>query len=190
MREYLIVNDDKHQPRLEKIYSSDIGECYDFEYENCKDIPSYQSMIMDEVIYEYLIKEKKFDKLTFESNYIIAFYAGELLGGFLQSKGSISSCSVFERNLFTFLLLIGADSFYSIHNHPSGSYYPSEGDIETTEKLTTLSDLFEIAFLDSYIVSKNGWAAIKAGEITHMPDEKKGYPEYKKETPFSELCSR
>ena len=182
MREFLIVNDDQNQPRLEKVYSSDIGECHSFNYEDCEDYIAYQKMIMDEVIYEYLIKEKKFDKLTFESSYIVAFRYGKLFGGFLQSKGSINSCSVFERNLFTFLLLAGADSFYSVHNHPSGSYYPSDGDLETTEKLTELSDLFEIVYLDSYIISKNGWSALKAGEITHMPNK---YPILKKESILS-----
>lgn len=47
------------------------------------------------------------------------------------------------------------------HNHPSGSYCPSQNDLNFTRKMTEVCELLEIDLLDHIIVGREGYYSIR-----------------------------
>lgn len=47
------------------------------------------------------------------------------------------------------------------HNHPSGSYFPSQNDMNFTRKMTEVCELLEIDLLDHIIVGREGYYSFR-----------------------------
>lgn len=47
------------------------------------------------------------------------------------------------------------------HNHPSGSYHPSQNDVNFTRKMTEVCELLEIDLLDHIIVGREGYYSFR-----------------------------
>lgn len=77
------------------------------------------------------------------------------------SIGSLSANIVHPREVFFPAIKFHAYGFFLIHNHPSGEYYPSQMDTETTQELFKLSKMLQIEFLDHIIVAKKGWFSFR-----------------------------
>lgn len=90
--------------------------------------------------------------------------AGKLLGIFEVSHGGNNFASVRPREVFMRLLLIGSNSFMIVHNHPGGSFEPSEADKAVMKTLNEAGKLMKIPMLE-FIV---------AGELIYTWSEKEG----------------
>ena len=69
--------------------------------------------------------------------------------------GSISSASVYPRELVRRVLDVGAAAVIAVHNHPSGDPTPSREDVALTEQLCRALRVIEVALLDHFVVTHN-----------------------------------
>lgn len=67
-------------------------------------------------------------------------------------RGSISSCSVYPREVVKHGLMCNAAAVILIHNHPSGDSRPSSADKQITANLKAALALIDITVLDHLIV--------------------------------------
>ncbi|MBA4853450.1 RadC family protein [Emticicia sp. BO119] len=73
------------------------------------------------------------------------------------ASGSINSCIVDTRLLFSAALKAKASGIILAHNHPSGSLTPSENDKKLTEKICEGGKILDIAIFDHLIVSPQSY---------------------------------
>lgn len=107
----------------------------------------------------------KMDKLSEEYLYVISYDAIlNPLGVYQISHGSSTHAEMYEKNLFEFLLLTGADQFVLIHNHVNGTLEISNNDIKTTIDILALASKLKIEFIEHMIISKNGYKLIRETE--------------------------
>lgn len=71
---------------------------------------------------------------------------------FEVSHGSMTDANCSPVSIFQRVLLTGASSFIIVHNHPSGSTYPSQTDDNAFNDIRKLSKMMNLNFLDSIIV--------------------------------------
>lgn len=71
--------------------------------------------------------------------------------------GNESSVSYSNRQIIQQVLIHNGHFFYVIHNHPSGSLEPSEGDLFFTVNLISECRKFKIKMIDHLIVSQKGY---------------------------------
>lgn len=71
---------------------------------------------------------------------------------FEVSHGSMTDANCRPASIFQRVLLTGASGFIIVHNHPSGSTYPSQTDDDTFNNIHRLSKMMNLNFLDSIIV--------------------------------------
>ena len=73
------------------------------------------------------------------------------------SIGTLNSAPAEVSNVFKSAILSNSSSILVMHNHPSGSYTPSEEDIVMTKRLVVAGQLLNIGVLDHIIVGgQNG----------------------------------
>ena len=73
------------------------------------------------------------------------------------SIGTLNSAPAEVSNVFKSAILSNSSSILVMHNHPSGSYTPSEEDIVMTKRLVAAGQLLNIGVLDHIIVGgQNG----------------------------------
>ena len=70
-------------------------------------------------------------------------------------SGSISSTSVYPREIIKRALELNAAAMIVGHNHPSGCLEPSFADRTITSKIKEAAELMELQLLDHFIVSSN-----------------------------------
>jgi DNA repair protein RadC len=66
--------------------------------------------------------------------------------------GSVNQSFVSPGNVFKLALLSNSSGIFLVHNHPSGSEYPSSADKEITSTLQKGGKLLELDFIDHVIV--------------------------------------
>lgn len=82
-----------------------------------------------------------------------------------NSVGTISSASVYPREVVKSVLHYNAAAVIFSHNHPSGIAEPSSADRRITERLTSALELIDVRVLDHIVVgigetvsfAKRGW---------------------------------
>lgn len=79
----------------------------------------------------------------------------KILGTFEISRGSLNSSIIHPREVFKRLLLLNANGFVFLHNHPSGNTVPSNDDVLITRKLKQSGELLGIDLIDSCVVGDN-----------------------------------
>ena len=89
----------------------------------------------------------------------------DIIGIFLISIGTNNKCFFYRRSIATFLLLTGTERFILYHNHPNGDLNVSENDYMSMFQVKSLADILEIEFIESVIISKNGWRCIERGNV-------------------------
>ncbi len=145
---YNILNGDNNQPILNVQRELDINE-HNISIEESVDI-----------LNQYF----DMNYLNIEHAYLIGFDDKmNIIGIFLVSIGTSSKCFFYRRNIATFLLLSGATRFILYHNHPNGSLNVSENDQLSIVYIKSLAEMLEVEFIDSVIISKNGWKCIERG---------------------------
>lgn len=71
-------------------------------------------------------------------------------------RGTLSSASVYPREVVKRALAINAAALMLVHNHPSGHPEPSRADIEITQRLQSALELVDIRLLDHLVVGSEG----------------------------------
>ncbi|MFQ2919317.1 RadC family protein [Aeromonas allosaccharophila] len=71
-------------------------------------------------------------------------------------RGTLSSASVYPREVVKRALAINAATLMLVHNHPSGHPEPSRADIEITQRLQSALELVDIRLLDHLVVGGEG----------------------------------
>lgn len=155
MKEFILLQDREKKPYLKEISEINIEDDSDVK----------------EVITSIIFK-KHFHELAIENGYVFAYNKyNKLLGSFLLSVGTQDRCTFFERTLVSFLILVGANTFYYIHNHPVGTHDPSDEDIQNAEYLSDLVSKMDMKLEDCVIVSSNGFSFMNSGERIDWTDE-------------------
>ena len=93
-------------------------------------------------------QQEVFGMLIYDSNEKI-IGAEELFKG--STDASIVDLKIMARTLFNYQDVKG---FAVFHNHPSGNPTPSSEDIAMTKRLENMTEIFELEFLDHFIVGK------------------------------------
>ncbi len=111
-------------------------------------------------IYEFA-KSYFYGKLT-ESAYILSMNSSyRLIGVSKISDGISGEVFVFPSRVARQALLDGASAIAIVHNHPCGTLNPSFNDIEITRKIKEACKALEIDFVDSVIISSEGYFSIR-----------------------------
>lgn len=111
-------------------------------------------------VYEMVIKEI-YDPGNIE--YVESFYilllnrASEVLGYKQISIGGVNGTVVDAKIVFGTALKCNASSMILIHNHPSGSLYPSQPDKHLTKKMVSGGKILDVLVLDHLIVTSEGY---------------------------------
>jgi DNA repair protein RadC len=87
------------------------------------------------------------------------------IGWFSASKGSMVGTTIDIRLIVKVALDIGALGMILIHNHPSGNKFPSNNDLEITNKIKIAAGYFDINVIDHLIISG------ELDEDTSLPKE-------------------
>ncbi len=87
------------------------------------------------------------------------------------AQGGINSVNMSMREILAEPIKMQAPKIILIHNHPSGDSTPSKADIQITEKLFQVVQLFDIELLDHIVIGNGNFTSIiskiltKDGEI-------------------------
>lgn len=105
-------------------------------------------------IYELCEKEAKVEK---EHCIVLFLNTKNKVVKRIVSIGTVSTSIVHPREIFREAIRQNASSIIFVHNHPSGSLYPSDEDEKTTSRLKEAGKIIGITLLDSIIISKEGY---------------------------------
>ncbi len=70
------------------------------------------------------------------------------------ARGTLTSCLVHPREIFSSAVRLRCASIITIHNHPSGAEQPSEEDIQITRRLREAGKILGIRLLDHIIIGE------------------------------------
>ena len=94
-------------------------------------------------------------------------------GGKQLSSGTINQATVHPREVVRAAIENNAVYIILIHNHPSGSYKPSDYDLAVTREIEALAEVMNFEVFDHLIVAKDGvYSFREAGLI--KPKKKRG----------------
>lgn len=105
-------------------------------------------------IYELCEKEARAEK---EHSIVIFLNTRNKIIKKVVSVGTVNLSIVHPREVFREAIRQNASSIIFIHNHPSGSLYPSDEDEKTTFRLKEAGRIIGIKLIDSIIISKEGY---------------------------------
>ena len=150
VREYIMVKNEFEHPSLEEI------GCYDWTGD----------LVYTDEVYRMLKEVFKMDRLSNETSYVVALdHARKLKGVCRVGLGDISETPTPMQSIFSFLLLVGAQSFYIVHNHVSYPSEASESDMVVTRRVEFFANMFSnMEFTGDMIINPNGYI-IAGGEI-------------------------
>jgi DNA repair protein RadC len=77
------------------------------------------------------------------------------------ASGTPNEVSIHPRMILKRALEIGATALILVHNHPSGSPEPSQGDIQTTARIVRAARTLDIVVHDHIIVARGGWRSFR-----------------------------
>ncbi|HUH73342.1 MAG TPA: JAB domain-containing protein [Chitinophagales bacterium] len=83
--------------------------------------------------------------------------ASKVIGFNLLSIGGASGTIVDLKLVFQCAILTNASAIVLAHNHPSGTLYPSNSDIEITKRVKRAGDVMEIELVDHIILTQNSF---------------------------------
>lgn len=86
--------------------------------------------------------------------------ANRLIARRIITIGTLTSSLVHPREVFADAITDRAASIIVAHNHPSGSFEPSEADRTITDSLIQAGKLLDIEMIDHIILTKNGFVGI------------------------------
>lgn len=97
------------------------------------------------------------DRMAEEHIYMLALNSVcGVTGIFLVSKGTVGCSITSPREIYIRALAIGAVKIVLLHNHPSGSVFPSSDDLRLTERVKSAGELVGILLADHIIIGPGG----------------------------------
>jgi DNA repair protein RadC len=90
---------------------------------------------------------------------------GRFLGERYLSRGKEDQVSFDEKVIFRYVLADGAQSFYLLHNHPSGNSLPSYEDQKLTSSLSEKSQSLGLYFVDHLILSATSFYSFRSNRL-------------------------
>lgn len=147
VKEYRVIKKKYGHPKLKTThtYKSNLEKI-----SNCYDIAD----LLDEIFDLSYCNE--------EYMYVVSMdTGGHIKGIFELGHGDYEKVPGFNRELYIFLLLSGAEAFYIAHNHPNGVLEPSKGDMECTNLMIMCANVLHIEFLDHLILTEDDCIGIK-----------------------------
>ena len=88
-----------------------------------------------------------------------------LLGARELARGTPSLGPVSPRELFQYLMDVGAKYAILAHNHPSESCLPCEEDVRQTRQLVRLGRALELRIVDHIIVGQDGFFSFREARL-------------------------
>ncbi len=142
--------------------------CVELKTEYCINAPSIcRRMNTIESVYSFAVDFLKLNKEPEEYVYMLCLNGHmDLLSIFEISHGTVNCSVVSSREVFQKALLANAVYIILIHNHPSGSPYPSNNDIALTKQLKESGHMMNIELVDHIIVGGNAYISLK--EMQHI----------------------
>ena len=98
---------------------------------------------------------------------------GEAIACSVVSMGSLAEAMAHPREIFKAAFLANAHSMIMVHNHPSGSLYPSKTDTIITDRLLQVCSLMGIPLVDHIIVGGKNREYFSFKEKSLMENEYK-----------------
>ncbi len=76
-------------------------------------------------------------------------------------QGTINYLAINTNDLLKEAILHSSKNIILIHNHPSGSIYPSKEDLDTTKNLIAAGKIFNIKVIDHLIITDNNYYSFR-----------------------------
>ena len=116
-----------------------------------------------ELLCEMLDEMYDLSWLNDEYVYVISMDTGfHIKGVYELGHGNYNTVSAYNRELFIFLLLTGAEQFVIVHNHPNGELEASESDKLCVINMNMCAKILNLKFAESIIVTEEGFLCIKS----------------------------
>ncbi|GAB3514208.1 JAB domain-containing protein [Emticicia fontis] len=145
-----------NQSQIKSLYKvSEISIRYNYKVPYRDRIPVRSS----EMAYEVLNYAWDKNKLELQEQFkvLLMDYRNNCLGLVDIGMGSINSCLVDSRLLFSTALKARASGIILAHNHPSGELTPSEADKKLTDNIWMGGKILDIGIFDHLIISPEGY---------------------------------
>lgn len=81
----------------------------------------------------------------------------KLIEAVLVAEGTVDETPIYPRKIVEIALRYQATSIVLVHNHPGGSFFPSNPDIESTKKIISALEPLNIEVLDHIVVAGNDY---------------------------------
>lgn len=99
--------------------------------------------------------------LDHEETHVVCFNTiGQIISDDRISKGSLTRATVSPASIFRKVICNNASSFVICHNHPSGNLKPSHSDLELTKAIKTGAEIFNVSFLDHFILGEGDYLSM------------------------------
>lgn len=148
VKELKVIYDERFIPKVIEMFEKDIPkEVYNGGYKS-------------EEVYSLLEYMYNVPYLIEENAYIVAFYDDKLIGTFHLSQGTDADCDMDTKAIYRFLLLVGANRYTIVHNHPNCKDNMSQNDFEITNKLMELDSNFDMQMINHIVIGKDNWRCI------------------------------
>lgn len=162
IRQYEILQNEEQIPFLKQINQFDLKDWgIDDLFEDVEDFTEEMELICEMLNIPYLEAEHLF---------IVARDNKEVIKGiYLLGIGSPNELSQYDkRNMVLFLALIGAVSFYTIHNHPNGQLLRSDADVFFAANMNGIGGVIGIECIGNYAVTTEGYVNIDSKETKYF----------------------
>ena len=151
IKEYKITRTEEMHPCL--------SVCREMEYETDVFNTSYELATLMVELYDM-------HNLFVEYSYVLGFNCSNKLLGIVElSHQTDIETNTPIREMFISLLLMGANNFVLIHNHPNNSLEPSIADINLTNKILLGANLLDIMFRDAIIICDENFTSLKSNGL-------------------------
>lgn len=132
-------------------------------HENLQDKPEI-SFLSDEALVEYCRATMAYSEVE-ELRIIYLDASLKMIGDELLQKGSLTSVSVFPREVVSRALANKAAAIILVHNHPSDNVTPSRADQDLTAKIYDACQLMDIRLQEHIIIGKTNYFSFVASGI-------------------------
>ena len=109
---------------------------------------------------EYLIAAMGYERVEqFRTLYFNP--ANYLLDDFVHGIGTVNEVTVYPREIIRRAIEQHATALILVHNHPSGNPDPSMRDLEMTNQILSVANVFSISLYDHIIVTHGRWFSFR-----------------------------
>lgn len=139
-----------------------------------KERPSVQ-LFNSSDIYKFMLQNIGIDSIQVQEHFFAIYFnhSFEVLGFKTIAKGNIKAVTVSIQQILCAGIILNANSFVIIHNHPSNTLIASEADIEITNKIFDAAVATGMMLLDHVILSSYGYLSMLDSKIVSF---KQHYP--------------